>query len=85
MNKELSVSIVKTHELVLEKIKSSGVYQEPEPAKELVSTFKHTFNEERISEICKTISVQASPQRNDLINIQTYGQIVDSTFEVVKD
>lgn len=85
MNKELSASIIKTHELVLEKIKNSGLYQEPEVVKELVSTFKHTFNEERISEVCKTISVQPLPQRNDLINIQTYGQIVDSTLEITKD
>jgi hypothetical protein len=40
---------------------------------------------EKIDEACRSISVQTQPGTVDLINIQTYGQIVQNTFDVVKD
>lgn len=43
-NKLLSNSLSLTNELLLEKIKSSGLYKEPEQPKELVSTFKYNFS-----------------------------------------
>jgi len=66
-----------------EKIKLSGLYEEPEN-KELVSTFKHHFDESKLDTIKKTIDVKYLPNTVDTIHITTYAQIVEGAFEVVK-
>lgn len=67
-----------------EKIQSSGLYEELPPPKELVSTFKHSFDEEKLETAKKAIQIQYFPGTVELIHITTYSQIVDSTFEVIK-
>lgn len=67
-----------------EKIQLTGLYEEPQPPKELVSTFKHKFEEEKLEAAKKAVQVQYFPGTVDLIHITTYSQIVDTTFEVIK-
>jgi len=67
-----------------DKIKESGLYEEPPQPKELVSTFKHVFAEDKLEAAKKTIQIQYLPGTVDSIHITTYAQIVDNTFEVVK-
>lgn len=82
-----NAAIAKTNEAVnflKEKITLSGLYEEPQPPKELVSTFKHNFEEERLENAKNAVQVQYFPGTVDLIHITTYSQIVDATFEVIK-
>jgi len=67
-----------------EKIKKSGLYEEPE-LKELVSTFTHKFDEERLAEAKKKVEIKYLPNTVDTIHISTYAQIIEQTYEVVKD
>jgi hypothetical protein len=67
-----------------EKIQLTGLYEEPSAPKELVSTFKHIFEEEKLEKAKNTIQIQYFPGTVELIHITTYSQIVDSTFEVIK-
>ena len=67
-----------------EKIKKSGLYEEPE-LKELVSTFNHKFDEERLTEAKKKVEIKYLPNTVDTIHISTYAQIIEQTYEVVKD
>ena len=70
--------------MLKEKIQLSGLYEEPSAPKELVSTFKHTFEEEKLDNAKNAVQVQIFPGTVDLIHITTYTQIVDSTYEVIK-
>jgi hypothetical protein len=72
-------------EFLTEKIKQSGFYEEPAEIKELVSTFKHSFNEAQLEEAKKLVEVKYLPNTVDTIHITTYAQIVDASFNVVKD
>jgi hypothetical protein len=67
-----------------EKIKKSGLYEEPE-VKELVSTFKHKFDEEKLNQAKAKVEIKYLPNTVDTIHISTYAQIIDQTYEVVKD
>lgn len=53
--------------------------------KELVSTFKHKFNEERLTEAKAKVEIKYLPNTVDTIHISTYAQIIEQTYEVVKD
>jgi hypothetical protein len=80
-------AIAKTNEAVSflkEKIQLSGLYEEPPIPKELISTFKHNFEEQRLESAKNAIQVQYFPGTVDLIHITTYSQIVDNTFELIK-
>lgn len=84
LNELLTKKFKETTDLVAEKIHSSGLYQEPPPPKELVSTFKANFSQEVLDQFKKEIKIQYQPG-TDYINIETYGQIVHNTFPLVKD
>ena len=78
------VKLKETNTLLQEKIKSSGLYDEhPEP-KELVSTFKHSFAEDRLEIAKSAVQVEYLPGTVDTLHIKTYAQIVDSTLELIK-
>jgi hypothetical protein len=82
-----NAAIAKTNEAVnflKEKIQLSGLYEEPPVPKELVSTFKHSFEEEKLEAAKSAIQVQYFPGTVDLVHLSTYSQIVDNTFEVIK-
>jgi len=55
-----------------EKIQLSGLYEEPPLPKELVSTFKHNFEEQRLESAKNAIQVQYFPGiRSNLLNLNT--------------
>ena len=54
-------------------------------AKELVSTFKHHFDEEKLEAAKGKVEIKYLPNTVDTLHISTYAQIVEQTFEVVKD
>jgi hypothetical protein len=83
-NEVLGAKIKETAVLIQERIKESGLYEElPEP-KELVSTFKHSFSEDRLEVAKSTIQVEYLPGTVDTLHIKTYAQIVDATLELAK-
>lgn len=83
-NEALGNNIKQTLEIVQEKIKESGLYEEhPEP-KQLVSTFKHCFEEDRLEVAKATIQVEYLPGTVDTLHIKTYAQIIETTLELVK-
>ena len=43
-NLQIQGAVESTNQILMEKIKASGFYEEPKVLKELVSTFKHTFS-----------------------------------------
>ncbi|MCB0368048.1 MAG: hypothetical protein KDD45_01085 [Bdellovibrionales bacterium] len=61
------------------------MYEEPPEIKELVSTFKHQFSEEKIAAAAKKVDVKYLPNTVDTLHITTYAQLVENTFDVVKD
>jgi hypothetical protein len=82
-----SAAIEKTKETVAflnEKIKFTGLYEEPQLPKELVSTFKHHFEEEKLEKAKNSVHIEYFPGTVKLLHITTYAQIVDTTFEVIK-
>jgi hypothetical protein len=58
-----------------EKIKQTGLYEEPE-VKELVSTFKHNFAEDKLEAAKGKIDIKYLPNTVDTLHISTYAQIV---------
>ena len=83
-----NAAVAKTKETVAflnEKIQLTGLYEEPAVPKELVSTFKHHFEEAKLQTAKNAIQVQYFPGTVDLIHVTTYSQIVENTFEVIKD
>lgn len=86
------VTEVKTHtsklkevtEFVNNKIKSSGLYEEPPEPKELVSTVKFTIPEDRVHTTASAVQIQLLPGTPDLIGMKTYAQIVDGCYEVIR-
>lgn len=85
-NNEVSSAKAKeTVQFLNENIKKSGLYEEAPEAKELVSTFKHQFPEDKLESTKKAVEVKYLPNTVDTIHITTYAQIVESTYEVVKD
>lgn len=84
VNEELTKKFKEATELVAVKIHESGLYQEPAPPKEIVSTFKSHLSPEILAEIKKEFKIEYMPG-TDIISIQTYGQIIHHTFPLVKD
>jgi hypothetical protein len=83
-NDVLMKKLKETSELVQERIKESGLFEEPAEPKELVSTFKHSFAEDRLELAKAAVQVEYLPGTVDALHIKTYAQIVDSTLELVK-
>lgn len=71
-------------EYVNNKIKSSGLYQEPQEPKELVSTVKFQISEEKIQNIASNVQIQYLHGTHDLVSMKTYAQIVEGSFELIK-
>lgn len=84
VNEAASAKAKDTVAFLNEKIKNSGLFEEPEPVKELVSTFKHTFAEDKLEAAKKAIQIQYLPGTVDTLHITTYAQIVENTYEIVK-
>lgn len=75
-NETVTNKLKEVSTLVQDKIKESGLFEEhPEP-KELVSTFKHSFAEDRLELAKSTIQVEYLPGTVDTLHIKTYAQIV---------
>jgi len=51
----------------------------------LVSTFKHKFDEEKLNQAKAKVEIKYLPNTVDTIHISTYAQIIEQTYEVVKD
>lgn len=71
-------------ELMQAKINDSGLYQHPPEPKELVSTFKHSFDEAKLEAAKANVQIEYLPGTVDTLHIKTYAQIVEATLEVVK-
>ena len=79
VNEAISEKIKQTAVLLQEKIKDSGFYEQPVEIKQLVSTFKHTFAEDKLEAAKSLVQVEYLPGTVDTIHIKTYAQIVDAT------
>ena len=66
------------------KINDSGLYKQPPKPKELSSTFKHSFDADKLKAAKAVVQIEYFPGTVDTLHIKTYSQIVDSTLEVVK-
>ncbi len=84
-NEEAETRAKETVDFLTKKIKDTGLYEELEEPKELVSTFKHVFAEDKLEEAKKLVEVKYLPNTVDTIHITTYAQIVDACYIVVKD
>lgn len=84
LNDSLSEKLKQTSTQLQEAINSSGLYQHPPEPKELVSTFKHSFAEDKLEAAKAAIQVEYLPGTVDTLHIKTYAQIVDATLEIVK-
>jgi len=60
------------------------LYEEAPEPKELVSTFKHNFDEDRLELAKSAVQVEYLPGTVDTLHIKTYAQIVEATLELVK-
>lgn len=83
-NDALMAKLTETTELLQAKIKESGLYEEAPEPKELVSTFKHEFAEDRLEIAKSTVQYEILPGTVDTIHIKTYAQIVEASLELVK-
>jgi hypothetical protein len=85
INETITAKLAEVASFIQGVIKDSGFYEEPAEVKELVSTFKHNFAEDKL-ELAKTaIQVEYLPGTVDTLHIKTYAQIVEATLELVKD
>lgn len=75
-----------TTALLQEKIKDSGVVavEQGQSPKELVSTFKHNFDESQVELAATSIQLEYLPGTVDTLHIKTYAEIVTKTQEVIK-
>lgn len=86
-NEALEASFKSTAALLQSKIIDSGILSEvgsPEPQKELVSTFKHQFDESQLELASSGITVEYLPGTVDTLHIKTYAQIVENTQNLIK-
>lgn len=67
-------------EFVNNKIKSSGLYEEPPEPKELASTVKFTIPEDRVHTTASAVQIQLLHGTVDLIGMKTYAQIVEGCY-----
>ena len=84
LNEKLTNSLKETTNLLQETIKESGLFKEAPEPKELVSTFKHNFAEDRLEIAKSSVKVEYLPGTVDTLHIKTYAQIVEATLELVK-
>lgn len=84
-NESITAKLAETAAFIQEKMKESGIYEEPTELKELVSTFKHNFGEDKLEVAKAVIQVEYLPGTVDTLHIKTYAQIVEATLELVKD
>ena len=84
VNDAISDKLKETTALMQAKIEASGLYQQPPEPKELVSTFKHSFDEGKLEAAKAAIQIEYLPGTVDTLHIKTYAHIVDATLEVVK-
>jgi hypothetical protein len=80
LNETLTTKFADITSLLEVKIKESGFYEEPAPPKELVSTFKHTFSNDKLDIAKKGIQIEYLPGTVDTLHIKTYAQIVEATL-----
>ena len=80
LNESLSNKLVETSELFKQATIDSGLYQAPPELKELVSTFKHSFPEDKLEAVKAAIQIEYLPGSVDTLHIKTYAQIVDATL-----
>lgn len=72
--------------LLQERIVESGVLNEvaSQSPKELVSTFKHNFDESQLELVASSIQVEYLPGTVDTLHIKTYAQIVEKSQDLIK-
>jgi hypothetical protein len=71
--------------LLQERIVESGVLNEvAAQPKELVSTFKHNFDESQLELVGSSIQVEYLPGTVDTLHIKTYAQIVEKSQDLIK-
>jgi len=84
-NEALTAKLAEAATLLQERIVESGVLNEvAQPPKELVSTFKHNFDESQLELAGSSIQVEYLPGTVDTLHIKTYAQIVEKTQDLIK-
>jgi hypothetical protein len=85
-NEALTAKLGEAAALLQERIVESGVLNEvaAQSQKELVSTFKHNFDESQLELASSSIQVEYLPGTVDTLHIKTYAQIVEKTQEIIK-
>lgn len=86
INEALSNKLAEAAALLQERITESGLLNEvaANTPKELVSTFKHNFDESQLELASSSIQLEYLPGTVDTIHIKTYAQIVERTQDLIK-
>lgn len=86
VNEALASKLAEAAALLQERIVESGVLNEvaAQTPKELVSTFKHNFDESQLELAASSIQVEYLPGTVDTLHIKTYAQIVERTQDLIK-
>jgi hypothetical protein len=86
VNEALTSKLGEAAALLQERIIESGVLNEvpAQSAQQLVSTFKHNFDESQLELAASSIQVEYLPGTVDTLHIKTYAQIVERTQELIK-
>lgn len=87
INEVLTSKLAEAAVLLQERISESGLLNEVASMtpKELISTFKHNFDESQLEIAASSIQVEYLPGTVDTLHIKTYAQIVEKTQDLIKN